>query len=132
MLSRFTKAAQQHARDQWSVTTGGLGNFLTGITFGLIGDGCSAWQTWMMDYYTNELTDAERKQIKSWDQVHFTTLLGFNHNTIRVRFHDGRCLVLDPWRNRDNPVWGEEHYTYSIVQGFLGAGHFKEGIGSMR
>lgn len=106
----FRSAAIARSSEQWSVTNGSVGNVITTFTGGALGDGCTAWQSWMSDHVQVD-TDWMTKGIQ-FEQVHIDAGPGgvANHNLALVRFPDGNALILDPWRDPDKPFWSVSEY----------------------
>lgn len=106
LFAKFTLAAQIREREQWSLATGGLNNITTSVSFGTFGDGCTAWRDWTIDWFNN-LSPEEWKQFGIYT-VEPVSIPG--HSITRLTLTDGRSFILDPWRDREIPVWDVRDY----------------------
>ncbi|MEK7433207.1 MAG: hypothetical protein AABZ74_08760 [Cyanobacteriota bacterium] len=113
--TKFRALAQQHWKDAGSLATGSLNNAITSVSFGNWGDGCTAWQDWILDQGSNF------KDI-TIEPVHIDTGIAgaANHNLARVNFPDGTSAILDPWRNPDKPFHDEDEYKKEHGKIFVG------------
>lgn len=114
----FTSASKVRGAEQNTMFRGAMGNVVTTLSFGGLGDGCSAWADWAFDWVSNQ---AAGFGIVDYQQVHVTGM--FNHNLVKVRFQSGREFALDPWRDANECVIPAAEYIAAH-------GPMKPGFGS--
>ena len=111
-IKEFTAAAMGHYRDSWSVASGDLNNAICTVTLGLVGDGCGAWRTWMIDWLNLKSTTFKAF---SWSKARiYMTSERFGlgiHRIIRFQWVcGGDWYILDPWSDINHPIWREDKY----------------------
>ncbi len=105
-MDDFTDAVKARAKEVWTIADGDLGNFGTTLTGGLLGDGCVAWALWVHQWLIDSEEWFSKLKIK---QMHIGRW-PFYHQVILVCFEDGTEIVLDPWRDKDDPFWDKKVY----------------------
>ncbi|MBI3302324.1 MAG: hypothetical protein HYZ72_09665, partial [Deltaproteobacteria bacterium] len=118
-IRAFTEAARQHYADVGSVTSGTLNNLCAAAgnaptVWGgdeTLGDGCSAWQDWIVEWFAEESARHRPK----WDKITVERLKSGwlvvgTHRFARANLPIMGRLILDPWRNVESPIWNEDVY----------------------
>lgn len=116
----FRSASKVRGAETNTIARGSLGNFITSVSFGALGDGCSAWADWAHSWVSQ---NGSAYGVVDYDTVHVTGM--GNHNFVWVKFQSGREYCLDPWRDRENCVIAKSEYEgkYGVVKrGFGSAG----------
>jgi len=108
-IRAFKAAVKARSRLVKTIANGSLGNTITSITFGWLGDGCVAWALWVLnwlygcDWYKTvpPLFEIRMGHLGNWPLV---------HQIIIIKFKNGEEYVLDPWRSKENPVHRKSDY----------------------
>jgi hypothetical protein len=114
LAKAFRNAVKEHAKANHTVASGYTNDFLVSVSwllstidFGLtekLGEGCTAWSEWVRSWFWSG----------GWEGVTITHLelpFPFTHKIQLVTFPDGTRLILDPWRDPDNPIWDADDYN---------------------
>jgi hypothetical protein len=112
----FRDFSKKHWSDANSMATGSLNNAIVTASFGTLGDGCTEWQSQIMNVAQNWASSDPSKHI-SIEEIHVDVGIAgsANHNLARATFPDGTTAILDPWSNPDKPFHDEE--TYRVEHG---------------
>lgn len=109
-LDDFKKAVKVRAKEVGTLADGKLNNILSCIPYIKSGDGCIGWANWM---YAWLLGTKWQQKIKI-KKMHIGTK-PFVHQVILICFKDdGTEIVLDPWRDTDEPFWYKKDYEEHI------------------
>jgi len=101
--------------DRWvaigSVGVGSINNICSNVGYG---EGCVAWQAWIIQWYTAE----KAARAPKWDRVIVrkarSDFLFFEHHFAVLQVGARERLALDPWRNPNSPIYTEFWYPGSI------------------